>query len=108
MLTKKAIRRHTVVIHKNGTFYGRVIRVLPDGRIFWLCCGYHFHITKSEDLEVRGYKGRIIQKWNKVRQESVERFSPMTTLRQLKKRARQFHGEFAHNTPLDYHHISFD
>lgn len=104
MLPKKVIRRNTVVVHKKGSFYGRVIRMLSDGRVFWLCSGYHFHITKPEDLEATGYKGRWIDKWD----FSGKRWSHMTTLRRLKKRATRYHDQYAHNTPLDYHNITED
>lgn len=96
-LPKKVIRRNTVVRHKEGTFYGRVIRILPNGKAFWLCCGYHFHITPVDDLEVTGYKG--------ITSFYTGRFDHMTSLRNLKKRASRFHYEYAHNTPLDYHFI---
>lgn len=103
-LPKRPMRRNTVVIHKNGTFYGRVIRVLPDGNIFWLCSGKHFHISPPGDLET-GYKGcnmyRGIGK-------QVLGFIHMTNLRWLKKRASRFHYVFAHNTPLDYEYIKRD
>lgn len=97
-LIKKAIRRNSVVILKTGAFYGRVIRVLEDGRIFWLCCGYHFHISKPEDLDV-GYKGSM--KYRGCNRDQLA-FIHMTTLRRLKIRASRFHYEYAHNTPLDY------
>ncbi|ARV76726.1 hypothetical protein PHABIO_95 [Pseudomonas phage Phabio] len=100
-LPKKALRRNTVVIHKDGTFYGRVIRVLPDGNIFWLNSGKHFIISKPEDLQT-GYKG--CKMYRGVR-EQVLAFIHMTTLRHLKKKAQRFHYEYAHNTPLDYHFI---
>jgi len=106
-LPKHHIRRNTVVIHRNGTFYGRVIRLLPDGTVFWLCTGLHFRISKAEDLEV-GYKGYYAPCWNSATSQSEERFVPMTTLRRLKKRAQQFHYGFAHNTPLDYEFIRKD
>lgn len=96
-LPKKRIRRNTVVREINGCFYGRVIRMLPDGNVFWLCCGYHFRINRPEELEVTGYKGRP--------DFNTKRFVHMTTLRQLKKRSARYHGDFAHNTPLDYEFI---
>lgn len=102
---KLRIRRNTVVKHKDGTFYGRVIRVLPNGEIFWLCCGYHFHISPPENLEADGYKGRVIRDWDNRIHAYRDRFSHMTSLRDLKRRSAQFHREFAHNTPLDYENI---
>lgn len=100
-LPKKTIRRNTVVIHKDGTFYGRVIRVLPDGNIFWLNSGKHFFISKPEDLET-GYKGC---KMYRGIDRQVLAFYPMTNLRHLKKKAQRFHYEYAHNTPLTYQFI---
>lgn len=100
-LEKKYIRRNTVVIHKTGGFYGRVIRVLPDGKIFWLCVGLHFHINAPENLIVNGYRGTYVEEtpWR------PGYFDPMTTLRNLKRLARRYHHEYAHNTPLDYEYI---
>lgn len=77
-------------------FYGRVIRVLPNGDIFWLCCGLHFHITPVTDLHHLSYRGRYKAKGHWI---------PMTSLRQLKLQAKRYHYEYAHNTPLDYHYI---
>lgn len=103
-LPKRHIRRNTVVIKKGGGMYGRVIRVLPDGNIFWLCCGLHFRINKPEDLET-GYKGAMM--YRGCNRDNLS-FVHMTTLRRLKKRAQQFHYESAHNTPLDYKFIQRD
>lgn len=105
MLPKKPIRRNTIVRHKEGTFYGRVIRVLPNGDIFWLCCGYHFHISPPENLVADGYKGSTFQRWDSINNTSREHYSFMTTLRRLKISATRFHHRYAHNTPLDYKHI---
>ncbi len=96
-LPKLKVRRNTVVRHKEGTFYGRVIRMLPNGKAFWLCCGLHFRIDPVEDLLLENYKGNHSFYTN--------RWIPMTSLRRLKKRAIQFHGANAHNTPLDYEFI---
>jgi len=74
--------------------------MLPDGRVFWLCCGYHFHITPVDQLIADGYKGTA--------SFYGTRFIYMTTLRRLKKRAQRFHYDFAHNTPLDYELITHD
>lgn len=104
-LVKKKIRRNTVVIHKKGTFYGRVIRVLPDGKIFWLCTGLHFHITDPANLEIPDYKGYPYERWDC---KPTKRFVHMTTLKMLKKRACRYHREEAHNTPLDYEYIRHD
>ena len=95
MLSKKPIRRNSVVAYKTGghMFYGRVIRVLPNGDIFWLCCGLHFHITKPEDLDNLAYRGRYRPKGH---------WLPMTSLRSLKLQAKRYHYEYAHNTPLNY------
>lgn len=100
-LPKKALRRNHVVVLKTGGFYGRVIRMLPDGTVFWLCGGLHFRISKPEDLET-GYKGCPIRRGTNY---DVKAFSFVTSLRRLKKKAQQFHYEYAHNTPLDYHFI---
>ncbi len=94
------MKRNNVVIHKSKqTFYGRVIRTLPESKVMWLCCGLHFHITHKDDLEISTYNGYIDHRGRHV---------PMTSIRQLKKRARQFHGKYAHKTPLDYEFIIFD
>lgn len=105
---KLPIRRNTIVRHKDGTFYGRVIRVLPNGDIFWLCCGYHFHISPPENVVADGYTGVLAQYWDQANFESRTRFSIMTTLRKLKKRSARFHGSNSHNTPLDYEFIRRD
>lgn len=95
------MRRNNVVIHKhNRGFYGRIIRMLPDNKVFWLCSGLHFHITNKEDLELVNYKGYT--------DLYTGRFIPMTSIRTLKKRAKQYHGKYAHKTPLDYIHITHD
>lgn len=97
-LPKLKVRRNTIVKHKEGTFYGRVIRVLEDGKVLWLCCGLHFRIDSVDDLDIGGYKG-----YNNYR---TGRFIHMTSLRWLKIRAKAYHFEYAHNTPLNYHFIS--
>ena len=94
------IRRNTIVRQKDRWFYGRVIRMLPDNKAFWLCCGYHFHITDVSELIVDGYKG--------TRDFKTGRLIPMTSLRNLKRRSSKFHGEFSFNTPLDYEFIRYD
>lgn len=94
------IRRNTIVRHKDKHFYGRVIRKLPDNKIFWLCCGYHFHITDASDLVVDGYRG--------TKDFRTGRFVPMTSLRNLKRRCSRYHRGYSFNTPLDYEYIQYD
>ncbi len=102
------IRRNSIVKHKHPdkSFYGRVIRVLDEGKVFWICCGLHFHITHVENLIETDYKGYVRE--NIFDRKAKPRFVPMTTLRNLKRRAKQYHGDSAFNTPLDYEFIIHD
>lgn len=81
-----------------NTFYGRVIKRLPENRWLVLTCGLHFY-SVPDSYEVSDYKG-----YNRGF-DGEGRFVPMTSIRKLKKRARQFHYEYAHNTPVDYYNI---
>lgn len=95
------IRHNSVVQLKDEdgalySFYGRVIKSLPDNKFLWLCCGLHFRVSDISQIELSDYKGYKNHKG---------RFIPMTSLRKLKIAAKRFHYEFAHNTPLDYEYI---
>lgn len=81
-----------------NSFYGRVIKRLPENRWLVLTCGLHFY-SVPDDYKVSNYKG-----YNRGYGEK-NRFVPMTSIRRLKKLARQFHYEYAHNTPSDYVNI---
>lgn len=105
MLKKKLIRHNTVVMLKDhGCFFGRVIKSLPDDKFLWLCGGLHFRISKASDLVVHDdYNGFKKEKWNNRRYYVRQVY--MTTLRNLKREAKRYHGENAFNTPLDYTYI---
>lgn len=96
------IKRNTVIREKDRWFYGRVIKTLPDGTVLWICCGLHFHVSRTEDLIADGYKGR----WDSgYLCDQKPKFAHMTTLRKLKQRATRYHGRNVWNTPLDYRYI---
>jgi len=90
------MKRNCIVLV--NSFYGRVIKKLPEDRWLVLTCGLHFY-SVADDYPISGYKG-----YNRG-YDKEGRFVPMTSIRKLKKRARQFHYEYAHNTPEDYENI---
>jgi hypothetical protein len=90
------MKRNNVVLI--NSFYGRVIKRLPNNRWLALTCGLHFY-SIPEDYPVSDYKG-YSRGW-----DEKGRFVPMTSIRKLKKRAMQFHYQYAHNTPSDYEYI---
>lgn len=96
MLTKKAIRRNTLVRNCfNPAFCGRVIRTLEDGSLLWITITGRFMIHWPEALLTDNYPV-----W--IRRGKI---SPELGLRQLKRLAAKFHGCKAYNTPLDYENI---
>lgn len=88
------IKRNSIVLI--GSFYGRVIKKLPENRFLVLCCGLHFHSVGS-DYPESDYKGYI---------DTRGKFVKMTSIRTLKKLAARYHGSNAHNTPNDYEFIN--
>ncbi len=97
MLTKKLIRRNTLVVYWwNPAFAGRVIRVLEDGSVFWVTFTGRFMIHWPEALMTGNYpvwyrrNGKILPEMN---------------VRNFKRFAARFHGSYAWNTPLDYKEI---
>lgn len=90
------MKRNSVVLI--NTFYGRVIKRLPGNRWLALTCGLHFY-SIPDNYEVSDYKGYSSPF------DHGGRFVPMTSIRKLKIRAKQFHYENAHNTPSEYVYI---
>lgn len=82
------MKRNDVVkpLGENGFFYGRIWRVLKDGRLVVICSGKHVTVYKPEELEVTDYKGYTSTFDGK--------YYPMYTLRQLKKIAAMYNPHF--------------
>lgn len=95
------LKRNSVVLV--NSFYGRVVKRMPNNRWLVLTCGLHFYSVPN-DFPASDYKGYYNKKWND-KSNQKGRFIRITTLRKLKKRARKFHYEFSHNTPENYEHI---
>lgn len=94
------MRHNSVVRLKDNWFYGRVVRMLPDDKVLWICCGKYIHISDKKNLIEDGYKG--------MSPYSSGRWIPMTSLRKLKQIATKYHGRNVWKTPLDYEFISYD
>lgn len=79
------MRRNDVVYRKADefySFYGRIVRVRPDGKIEWICCGGHCWLHDPDQIVKVDYKGR----------QEGRHFSNMTTIRKLKKNAQRYQG----------------
>jgi hypothetical protein len=84
------VRRNDVVYNKNDefySFYGRVSRILPDGRVETIDCGKYIRVQDQNDLVVVNYTGKYDEFFSPAKKKYVKIWRPMPTLRQLKQMA---------------------
>lgn len=118
------MRRNNIVRYadERSWFYGRVIKLVGDDSVMWLCSGLHFHVSKMSELVVCDYKGspewapegsiRYYHRkpdgsidFTRIKFERKPRFDRMTSLKTLKRRATRYHGRNVWKTPEDYEFI---
>jgi hypothetical protein len=110
------VKRNDVVYSKHDTMYaayGRVNRILPDGRVETIDSGQYIRVQEASDLVVVDYKGRWEwtshsddegnaikiyyeqdgkgnHDWKRIKYVRPVRWCPMPTLRRLKQNAARY------------------
>ena len=93
---RKLQRRDVVELPANDYFLpARVWRRIDENHVQVIDDGLHISIYHEDDLKLSDYTGRW--KWNHEPGNSYgnpTRWIPMTSLKELKKRAREYHPHF--------------
>lgn len=83
MLKKKKLKRNHVIVHKNGRYYGRVIKIINDNEVIWIDINRQIYISTPEEIETIDYKGCYVASGG----PKGYRFVAMPGIRKLKKDA---------------------
>lgn len=92
---RKLKRNDVVHPRQNGFFYGRVWRRLDENHVVVICCGKYVLAYHEDELVLSDYTGD----WEWLKHPGNEygntpRWNRMTSLKKLKKNARNYNASF--------------